>query len=289
MSRTVLATLLAPFALTEDGALAKDGALPVEKTTDPVVVMKTSRGDIVIELFVEEAPKTVQNFLSLAEGTKAFKDTKTGEMVKRPFYDGLNFHRVIENFMIQGGCPLGTGTGDPGYKFEDEISAKALGLDKMLAVDMSDPNRPTPNPSTRIRSGDDFRRWIVKPITDELGVQSQEDFEAKKDEILAKIKKLTVADVITLKGYKYDDTRSSHKPARGTLAMANSGPNTNGSQFFISTKDNDALSGWHTVFGKVLKGMDIVDAISKVKKDASDKPAEPIVILSIRRYQPPAK
>jgi cyclophilin family peptidyl-prolyl cis-trans isomerase len=148
--------------------------------------MKTSEGDIVLELFDEDAPKTVSNFKKLAsEG----------------FYDGLIFHRVIEDFMIQGGCPQGTGTGGPGYTFEDEI-----------------------NP---------------------------------------------------------------HKVVRGALAMANAGPNTNGSQFFIvTTEEAPWLDGKHTVFGEVRDGMDVVNRIGTTKTDGSDRPVEPIGIETIEFEQP---
>jgi cyclophilin family peptidyl-prolyl cis-trans isomerase len=143
--------------------------------------MQTTEGPIVFELFDEDAPKTVENFRRLAsEG----------------FYDGLNFHRVIKDFMIQGGCPEGTGTGGPGYTFEDEI-----------------------NP---------------------------------------------------------------HKIVRGALAMANAGPNTNGSQFFIVTADACAWLDWkHTVFGQVSEGMDVVDKLESVTTGGGDRPAEPIGIASI--------
>src|SRR5215213_651127 len=136
--------------------------------------MVTNRGDIKLELFDEDAPKTVENFRTLAG---------------KGFYDGLIFHRVIRDFMIQGGCPQGTGTGGPGYTFEDEFN--------------------------------------------------------------------------------------DHKIVRGALAMANAGPNTNGSQFFIVTKDAAPwLDGKHTVFGEVIDGMDVVDAIESVPTDGSDKPLE---------------
>jgi cyclophilin family peptidyl-prolyl cis-trans isomerase len=140
--------------------------------------LHTNHGPIAIELFDDDAPKTVQNFLDLSE---------------KGFYDGITFHRVIPDFMIQGGCPLGTGTGGPGYEFEDEANA--------------------------------------------------------------------------------------HKVERGALAMANRGPNTNGSQFFIVTADACPwLDGKHTVFGHVTSGMDVVDKISRVQADAGDKPVEPVVI-----------
>ena len=143
--------------------------------------MNTTEGAITFELFDEDAPKTVENFRKLSsEG----------------FYDGLLFHRVIKDFMIQGGCPRGTGTGGPGYTFEDEIN--------------------------------------------------------------------------------------QHKVVRGALAMANAGPNTNGSQFFIVTADSCPwLDGKHTVFGQATAGMDVVDGLERVATDDADRPAEPIAIASI--------
>jgi peptidyl-prolyl cis-trans isomerase B (cyclophilin B) len=137
--------------------------------------MHTSAGPIEFELFDEDAPKTVENFRKLASDG---------------FYDGLIFHRVIKDFMVQGGCPEGTGTGGPGYTFEDEFN--------------------------------------------------------------------------------------QHKVERGALAMANAGPNTNGSQFFIVTTEAAPwLDGKHTVFGKVVSGMDAVDAIEGTETDAGDRPVEP--------------
>jgi cyclophilin family peptidyl-prolyl cis-trans isomerase len=143
--------------------------------------MKTTEGDITFELFDEDAPKTVENFRKLASDG---------------FYDGLLFHRVIKDFMIQGGCPQGTGTGGPGYTFEDEFN--------------------------------------------------------------------------------------DHKIVRGALAMANAGPNTNGSQFFIVTADKCPwLDGKHTVFGQVTDGLDVLDSLEGVKTGGGDLPEEPIGIASI--------
>ena len=143
--------------------------------------MTTTHGPIELELFDDEAPKTVQNFKDL---------------VGKGFYDGLGFHRIIKDFMIQGGCPQGTGTGGPGYTFEDEFN--------------------------------------------------------------------------------------EHKVVRGALAMANAGPNTNGSQFFIVTTDAAPwLDGKHTVFGEVREGMDVVDALEGLPTDGRDKPQEPAGIETV--------
>jgi cyclophilin family peptidyl-prolyl cis-trans isomerase len=142
------------------------------------MTMTTNKGEIVFEMFDDDAPKTVANFKKLAADG---------------FYDGLTFHRVIKDFMVQGGCPEGTGTGGPGYQFEDEFN--------------------------------------------------------------------------------------DHKVVRGALAMANAGPNTNGSQFFIVTTDAAPwLDGKHTVFGEVTEGMDAVDAIEGTETGPGDRPSDPQVI-----------
>ena len=97
----------------------------------PQVLIQTSHGDIQLELWPKAAPKTVEHFMDLAEGRKAFTESTTGEKVTRPFYDGLIFHRIIKDFMIQGGCPLGNGSGGPGFNLQDEINASGLGLDTL--------------------------------------------------------------------------------------------------------------------------------------------------------------
>ncbi len=168
-----------------------------EKKGPLYATMKTTLGDIVLVLFEDKAPKTVANFVGLASGTKEWTDPKTGEKVKKPLYNGTIFHRVIPDFMIQGGDPLGRGTGGPGYKFEDEFSP---------------------------------------------------------------------------------DLKHS-KP--GILSMANAGPNTNGSQFFITLKATPWLDGRHTVFGEVVKGQEVVNAIVNTPRGANDKPNKDVVINEV--------
>jgi peptidyl-prolyl cis-trans isomerase A (cyclophilin A) len=159
--------------------------------------LKTSQGDIIVRLFTKDAPKTVENFVGLAAGEKEWKHPGTGEKSKHPLYDGTIFHRVIPDFMIQGGDPMGSGMGDPGYSFPDEF-----------------------------QSG-----------------------------------------------------RTFNKP--GLLAMANAGPNTNGSQFFITTSTPNYLNGRHTIFGEVVKGYDVAVKISKVPRDPGDRPLTPVTITKI--------
>jgi cyclophilin family peptidyl-prolyl cis-trans isomerase len=254
------------------------GAEKTMTPENPTYIIKTTLGDIQVELYKHDAPETVSNFIGLAEGTKEFVDVKTGKKVKRPFYDGLIFHRVIKDFMLQGGCPLGTGTGDPGYKFADEINASALGLDQIKAIDP----KTGPNSLLMIRSQEDFQRFVMAPIFSKMNITSQEDLDQRKEEVNKELFSLTVKDFFENLGYSYSEKGSPHHPKRGALAMANAGPNTNGSQFFINLIDTDWLAGKHTVFGKVTKGMDVVDKIGAVNVDANSKPVKDIKIISIR-------
>jgi cyclophilin family peptidyl-prolyl cis-trans isomerase len=244
---------------------------PMVDAKNPVMKMQTTAGDIYIEMFEKDAPQTVANFVELAEGKKEFTDAKTKQKVKRPFYDGLKFHRVINNFMLQGGCPLGTGTGDPGYKFNDEINAVSLGLDSIKVQDAQYAAR-------------DAQMYIGR----KLNLQSQADVQARMAEIqqeLAVVAEMNLADLYAATGYAYDPSLRSHKAARGALAMANSGPNTNGSQFFINQVDTPWLDGKHTVFGQVVKGMDVVDKICSAPKNQQDQPTPEIKIVSLRTHQ----
>lgn len=188
-------------AKKEDKKDKKDkAATSAKKGKEMFATFETNKGNFKIKLFPDKAPKTVENFVGLATGTKEWTDPKTGKKVKKPFYDGLVFHRVIPNFMIQGGCPLGNGTGGPGYRFEDEFS----------------------------------------------------------------------------------DLKHS-KP--GILSMANAGPGTNGSQFFVTVAATPWLDNRHTIFGEVVEGMDVVYDISKARTSPGDKPVEPIVLTHVKIEQ----
>jgi peptidyl-prolyl cis-trans isomerase A (cyclophilin A) len=159
--------------------------------------LTTSQGTITVRLFPDHAPKTVRNFVELAEGGREWTDPRTGRVTKTPLYNGTIFHRVIPQFMIQGGDPLGTGTGGPGYKFADEIHPDLT-----------------------------FDRPYL-------------------------------------------------------LAMANAGPGTNGSQFFITTGPTYWLNGKHTIFGEVISGQEVVDAISNTPTKPGDRPVNDVVLQSI--------
>jgi peptidyl-prolyl cis-trans isomerase A (cyclophilin A) len=166
-------------------------------TNTLTATLNTSQGPIKVRLFPDQAPKTVRNFVELAEGSRKWTDPRSGAQTSDPLYNGTIFHRVIPDFMVQGGDPLGTGTGGPGYKFGDEIHPD-------LAFD--------------------------RPFL---------------------------------------------------LAMANAGPGTNGSQFFITVVPTPWLTGKHTIFGEVVEGADIVQAITQTATDRRDRPTQDIVLESV--------
>ena len=185
-------------------------------------VIHTDKGDLVVELFPEAAPKTVENFVKLS---------------RDGFYDGIIFHRVIPQFMAQTGDPEGTGRGGPGYKFEDEISAVALGLDKQKASE-----------------GGYYNRQITQIVVDQLGITSQEEFNQRMNEVQREADKLSqksAEEVLSMAGYSYKNELPSVPGKKGALGMANSGPNTNGSQFFINQVATPHLNGLHTFFGQL--------------------------------------
>jgi len=161
-------------------------------------ILQTTEGTIVCRLFEKEAPKTVNNFVELAEGKRDWSHPVSGKKSKDRLYDGTIFHRVIPEFMIQGGDPAGNGMGGPGYQFEDETRGSPHKFDK-----------------------------------------------------------------------------------KGKLAMANAGPNTNGSQFFITVAPTAWLTGKHTIFGEVVEGQDIADKISNVARGAQDRPKKDVVLQSV--------
>ncbi len=252
-----------------------------EKPSNPVLLMKTNFGDLYIEMFPEEAPKTVANFMDLATGKRVFADHKTSKKVKRPFYDGLKFHRVIKEFMIQGGDPKGNGTGGPGYNFEDEINAEALGLHNQKALKDGRPHAYLP-----IRNQSDFQRTLVQPLLQKMGIRSQADLDKRREEVKKRINELTLKDAYENMGYRFNEKLKSRPPKKGVLAMANSGPNTNGSQFFINLIDTPWLAGKHTVFGKVVKGMDVVEKIGETPVGAGSTPQKEVKIISVRLHTP---
>jgi cyclophilin family peptidyl-prolyl cis-trans isomerase len=252
--------------------------ITLKNNSNPVALIETNHGDIVVELYSHAAPKTAANFADLASGQKEFTDLQNNK-VKRPYYDGLIFHRIIPGFMLQGGDIKGDGTGGPGYKFEDEIDAKALGLDKVMVKD---------SPQLQREAQIAAQKLIIK----KLNINSQEDFHKKRAQAegmmkteVPKMMKLSVEEVLKLSGVNFTPGLASEKNNKGTLSMANAGPNTNGSQFFLNLVDNNYLDGKHTVFGKVIAGFEVAEKIAKVERNERDKPKADVVMKKVRIFR----
>jgi cyclophilin family peptidyl-prolyl cis-trans isomerase len=263
---------------------------------NPHMLITTNLGTIEVALFPDAAPETVANFIGLAEGTKEFVDPVSKEKVQRPYYDGLIFHRVIPGFMIQGGCPKGDGSGGPGYTFADEINAKGLGLHEHTISQASPQFRQTLQGLQRNlilgkmkEKGFDFdmpqdkAMAIQQQVLQELQTKSEEEMKSLLGLNKVNLDQLNEQALLELQGYRYSESLTAKQPLKGALCMANSGPNTNGSQFFINAADTPHLAGRHTVFGQVVAGQDVIDAICAVKRSANDRPEQPVTIVSIRR------
>ena len=325
-----------------------------KKPTTLIARMETTQGEMVIELFEEKTPITVANFVGLAEGSKTWTGPD-GEEKSEPFYDGLTFHRIIKDFMIQGGCPLGTGTGGPGYQFQDEcFDGSVVPLEgeisdpeianavfgKLLRPHLMEHQGQSPIEDIaalfeEIQSAQSIEPLIGKTVEELQSLLGSEEKLTRFQPTLAKITgeiETEEAANATLQallmphlqehqgespipevGALFDEIRATNSPTPligktveelqemlqteaaveqpnliakveyGTLCMANSGPDTNGSQFFIVTKADGAnwLDGKHTVFGKVIEGMDVALAIQEVETASDDKPLNEVKILSV--------
>lgn len=274
MKATLLTLLLPLFAFSL--AVAQETNQSLQK---PTVLIKTELGDVTVELWPDIAPVTVENFIGLADGTKEWTDLKSGQKVKRPFYDGLNFHRIIDDFMIQGGCPNGDGSGNPGYAFEDECfeqGEKLSGpiLDENMAIEVY-----LKILQPYFNANPDADPELTK-IAESCNEQ-QSGRPLMVHDVEYYMQKTGTEKAI------YRNGKLKAKVAYATICMANAGPNTNGSQFFIVTKKAgcDWLDGKHTVFGKVVGGMDIVHKIEKSAANAGAQPSsagKSVTIESIR-------
>ena len=249
-----------------------------EDFDNPIVEIRTSLGSMILELFPDEAPLAVANFIGLAEGTTPWIDPDSGEEVLQPLYDGTIFHRVIDGFIIQGGSLAEQADGNPRFQFRDEINARSLGLDKMQVLNESG----NPHPILAIKNQQDFQQKILIPLYEQLGITSQEELDTNIDAVNRRIRNMTVKESFENLGYQYTERVNSRMPVRGVIALANSGPNTNGSQFFINLVDTDWLAGKHTVFGKVRVGMDVLDVIGNVPVNNQNRPLQELKIISIR-------
>ncbi len=251
--------------------------------TNPTAVILTSLGEVRVELLADAAPRTVENFVDLAEGRKEFTDAKTKLKVTRPYYDGLSVHAVHKNIAVATGCQLATGRSGPGYPVPQEINAWALGLDQIKVH--PEPNRP--HAWLQIRDRAQWEAMIWKPLLDAANLTPS----AFKDRVRGPMRQkwmegvlasLTLLQAYENIGYVFDESLPSVAATRGTLMLAGFDPADGGACFTILTGDLPHLNGRATVFGRVTAGMDVVDAIDGTEVDTKQRPKTPITIMSIR-------
>ena len=252
--------------------------LAMENKSNPLILLSTSLGDIYIELLPEEAPNNVMNFLALAHGEIEFTDDSTGNSFYPRYFDGMQFHRVVPGMLIQAGSPHYNPLGMPKRVMADEINADFLELDQQLVMnDLGELNS-----LLNIHDKNSFRQELLKPILNHLGINSESEMIERQYEIYDLIANLTLKQAYEIKGYKYTPNVTTRAITRSIVALANSGPNSNGPEFFIATSDLLWLNGKHTVIGKVLEGMDTVDAIGKTEIDPLDPSRFATLIYSLR-------
>lgn len=253
--------------------------LAMEDSQNPLMLLKTSQGEIYLELFPAEAPNNVANFIALAEGEIEFKHSATGETLQSRYYSGMRFHRVIPDFIIQAGSPAYNPLGSQINLLADEINADSLGLNQISALNPDGSFAEMLN----IQSKSDFHTVILEPLYTRRNINDNTAMLASQDETLAQLQRMSVKSVYENQGYRYNSSLSSRRIARGIVAMANSGPNSNGTEFFIALTDADWLTGRYTVIGKVVDGQDIIDTIGKIAIDPAQFSRLSTLIYSIHR------
>jgi cyclophilin family peptidyl-prolyl cis-trans isomerase len=250
-----LLSLLTPLA-TADVTTATQA---MENPNNPLLLMRTSRGEIFMELFPESAPRNVANFIALAQAQVPMFDVTTESMVQPNYYDGMTFHRVLKNYLIQAGAPRQPGAPVPEYKLDDEINARQFGLHEIKVLDALG----KPHDWLNLKNNEDFQHEVLVPLYRQLEIRSPEALETRQFAVHDALQDMTLMQAYQNQGYRYNDRLISRAPLRGSVAMAGSSPNTNNAEFFITMIDAPWLVGKATIIGHVVEGLDIVDRINQ--------------------------
>ncbi len=270
---SLLATLNTAIADTSTALLA------MEDPQNPLIRISTSQGEMYLELFPAEAPSNVENFIALAEGEKEFTNPDTGELIAARYYNGMRFHRVVPGFIIQAGSPAYNPLGLQLSLLDDEINADALGLDQISALNPDGSFADVLN----IESKADFHEEVLTPLYSQRNISDVEAALSRQYQVLEALQDLSVKSVYENQGYRYDDSLESRPFERGTVALANSGPDSNGAEFFISLAAAPWLSGKYTVIGKVIEGHEVMDSIGNTAIDPDQFSRLSTLIYSVRK------
>ena len=270
---SLLAALNTAIADTSSALLA------MEDPQNPLILISTSQGEIYLELFPLEAPSNVENFIALAEAEKEFTNPDTGELIQARYYNGMRFHRVVPGFVIQAGSPVYNPLGVQVTLLNDEINADALGLDQISALNPDGSFADVLN----IESRSDFHEDILTPLYAQRNITDVEAAVNSQYQVLKALQNLSIKAVYENQGYRYDDSRKSRPIERGTVALANSGPDSNGPEFFISLTAAASLSGKYTVIGEVVEGQEVMDRIGNTAIEPDQFSSLSTLIYSVRK------
>ena len=283
-SRFLCQTLLTALMLFGQNLGHADTAsaeLAMEDPLNPLLLISTSQGNIYIELFPNEAPRNVANFMALAQGEVEIVDEDSSTGFKPRYFNGLRFHRVITDFLIQTGSGVHHPIGAPAAKLADEINADHLGLDQLPVLNADGSFSSMLNISTKF----DFDEEILKPLYRRMNIDSKADLLAKQLDVLQRLQQMTIKRAYENQGYRYNNNNPSRGISRGVVALANTGPDTNAAEFFISLVDANWLTGKHTVIGKVVEGMEVADVIGSVAIDPMKFSRLSTLLYSVRRIR----
>jgi len=274
--------LLAVILLGNHSAALADvstALLAMEDQQNPLLLVNTSQGEIYIELFPAETPENSANFLALAAGEVEILNSDSSSSSRPRYFNGMRFHRVIPGFVIQAGSPAYQPLGEPSEVLADEINADFLGLDQLSVLNPDG----SVNETLNIGSQSDFEQQILIPLYGKMNISTASELLSRQYDVLSQLQSLTIKQAYENLGYRYNSNQSSRRVSRGVLALANSGPDSNGPEFFIALADADWLSGKHTVIGKVVEGLNVVDTIGVTAIDATAFSRLSTLIYSVRR------
>lgn len=284
--RTFAPTCLALLTLCASALTSADltsATQAMEDPSHPLILMRTSRGDVYIELFPESAPRNVANFIALAEGRVNMFDIDTGQSVTPHYYDGKTFHRVLRNYLVQSGASSTAQDPRPENALPDEINARDLGLNDIKVLDESG----APNAWLNLQNNADFQAQILQPMYQKLDIRSPEQVQARQYELHKLLSEMSLQQAYENQGYQFNNRLPARMPVRGSVAMANSGPNTNQSEFFITLIDSPWLAGKTTIIGEVVEGMEIVERIDQAAvlrgESVTPTPTTATMIFDIRQ------
>ena len=275
----LLLTILLVLGQNPAHADTASAELAMEDRLNPLLLISTSQGNIYIELFPNEAPRNVANFMALAEGEVEFIDADTGAEFKPLYFNGMRFHRVITNFIIQTGSGAYHPRGAHADELPDEINADYLGLDRLPVLNPDG----SFNRMLNISSKSKFDEIILKPLYRRMNIDGKAELLARQEAVLKQLQEMTVKRAYENQGYSYSNSNPGRGVTRGVVALANTGPDTNAAEFFISLADADWLTGKHTVIGKVVEGMEVADTIGAIPIDPLQFSRLSTLLYSVRR------